>query len=472
MRKKTKILFGLTLLGYLNPITQIQAQSDSADTKSQNLVINYSFEEYEKCPQNFTPQDKSHKLIPGWTYPTIATPDYFNRCAPANKVGVPLNFAGESQPKTGDAYMGAILSGTDDGYREYIQGSLTEPLVAGELYCITYAYKLASYSKFVVDQVSMYLSETEVRNDLNVNLPYKPQINNQSGLFLDNIDEWEEKCTVFKAAGGEQYFILGNFMSYDNTNYVATDKNMKNLRDKEYAYYYFDDIVIRPLENCTDCPCVHHDFEAEVIDSSYSGGFNALTGKISEGVNDGYVKIAMVGGTPPYRVEWSNGMSGAEVRGLPAGEYVYTAFDSYNCQSKGKITFVQPEIVFDEFEEGLQTIEEGSSIVLENIFFEFNKTRLLPESYSELDKIAAFIQENNIQLIEIGGHTDSEGSESYNQKLSEGRAQSVVNYLKSKGIAAERMKAVGYGESKPIDTNLTEEGRAVNRRVEFTLLKK
>jgi OOP family OmpA-OmpF porin len=126
----------------------------------------------------------------------------------------------------------------------------------------------------------------------------------------------------------------------------------------------------------------------------------------------------------------------------------------------------------DEFVEGLQNIEEGESIILENIFFEFNKTTLLPASFPELDKVASFVLSNNIQLIEIGGHTDSDGTEVYNQKLSEGRAKAVVDYLKTKGILAASMQSVGYGELKPIDTNLSEEGRAVNRRVEFTLLKK
>ena len=441
-------------------------------SQSENLVENYSFEEYKVCPQNFTPQDKSHKLIPGWTYPTIATPDYFNRCAPSKKVGVPLNFAGESEPKTGDGYMGAILSGTDDGYREYIQGSLKKPLMAGQKYCITYSYKLASYSKFAVDQLSLFLGDKEVRNELMVNLPYNPQINNKEGLFLDNIDEWEDICTVYEASGNEQYFIIGNFKSYENTNYVATDKNMKNLRDKEYAYYYFDDIIIRPLENCTDCQCVHHDFEARIIDSSYTGGLNPISGKINQEPNDGHIKIGMAGGTPPYRVVWSNGMNGNELSDLPDGIYNYTAYDAYNCQDTGRVVFLAPEVIEDEFEEGLQSIEEGASIVLENIFFEFNKTALLPKSFTELEKIGAFVKENNIQLIEIGGHTDSEGSDSYNQKLSEGRAKSVVDYLTAHGISAERMRAIGYGESKPIDTNRTEEGRAINRRVEFTLIKK
>lgn len=455
-------------------VIQFTLTLNNAWAQSVNLVNNYSFEDYEKCPQDYTPQDRSHKLIPGWGYPTIATPDYFNRCSPgrADGVSVPKNFAGESQPRTGDGYAGAILSGTDDGYREYIQGSLKEPLIKGKKYCITYYYKLASYSKFAVDQLSLYLSDIEILNSLKINLPYKPQINNTVGLFLDNIDEWNEVCNVYEAQGGEKFFIIGNFKSYENTNYVATDKNMKNLRNKEYAYYFFDDVIIRPLNNCTDCNCVQHDFESEIIDSSYTGGYNPLTGKIDGKVNDGRIKITMIGGTPPYRVEWNNGLRGNELTNLPAGEYEYIAYDAFNCQSTGKVKFVKPVVEVDEFKEGLENIEEGGSIVLNNIFFEFNKTALLPDSYPELDKVAEFMLSQDIELIEISGHTDSDGSDTYNQKLSDGRAKSVVEYLISKGIQANRMKAVGYGESKPIDTNSNDSGKAKNRRVEFTLLKK
>jgi outer membrane protein OmpA-like peptidoglycan-associated protein len=180
----------------------------------------------------------------------------------------------------------------------------------------------------------------------------------------------------------------------------------------------------------------------------------------------------MLGGTPPYTVNWNNKMTGPELRNLPAGTYIYTAHDFYNCLSSDTVVFIQPEIVRDEFLEGLRAIEEGSAVVLENIFFEFNKTDLLPASYTELNKVVQFMLEEDIQLIEISGHTDSDGTDAYNQKLSEGRAAAVVNYLASQGIKKERMQAVGYGESRPVDTNQTETGRAQNRRVEFTLLKK
>jgi outer membrane protein OmpA-like peptidoglycan-associated protein len=436
-----------------------------------NLVLNFSFEEYEKCPENYTPMDNTHKLIPFWTYPTFATPDYFNRCS-SGPVTVPANFAGKSEPKTGDAYMGSILSGTSESYREYFQGELREPMIEGKQYCVTFSYRLASYSQIAVDQLSVFLSEEETLVEGKEALGRKPQIRNKDGLFLDNVEGWKEMCRVHVASGGEKYFIIGNFNNYDNTNYVVVDKTVVNLRDKAYAYYYFDDISIKPLENCNDCPCVQQDFETAFIDTFYTGGKDPVTGNVDQIVNDGRISIGIYGGTEPYTVTWSNGATGTSLNNLPAGTYSYQAQDKFNCKSSGEVTFIEPEIKKDEFSEGLQNIEEGAAIILENIFFEFNKTALLPESYEELDKVVSFIKENDIKKIEISGHTDSEGSDSYNQKLSEGRAKSVVNYLTQQGVVPEKLIAVGYGEARPIDTNTSEEGKAKNRRVEFRLLKK
>ncbi len=436
-----------------------------------NLVVNPGFEDYEKCPEDYTPENLTHRLIPGWTYPTRATPDYFNRCSPKN-VGVPRNFAGESEPHNGNGYVGAILSGTEESYREYIQGKLITPLVRGQKYCVRFYYKLASYSRFAVDQMSLYFSDIEIKNDININLSYTPQITNKVGLFLDNIDEWEEFCTVYTASGNETFFILGNFRNYDNTNYVVTDKNVVNLRNKAYAYYYFDDVIITRLDNCLSCPCVQHDFESRIVETRYTGGKDLMTGKVSRILADGQIRVGLLGGTQPYQVDWNNRMTGTTLKNLPAGKYIYLARDANNCLSSDTVVFIEPVIIKDEFLEGLKDIDEGSAVVLQNIFFEFNKTYLLPESYTELDKVARFMFEENIQLIEISGHTDSEGSDTYNQKLSDGRAAAVVSYLTSKGVLPERMQAAGYGESRPVDTNQTEAGRAQNRRVEFTLIKK
>jgi len=119
----------------------------------------------------------------------------------------------------------------------------------------------------------------------------------------------------------------------------------------------------------------------------------------------------------------------------------------------------------------LTPIEVGLTVRLKNIYFDFDKTTLKSESFIELDKVVDFLKRNSTVSIEISGHTDSKGSDTYNQNLSQGRSQSVVDYLISQGIDSSRLVAQGYGESKPIDSNETEEGRANNRRVEFTILK-
>lgn len=120
----------------------------------------------------------------------------------------------------------------------------------------------------------------------------------------------------------------------------------------------------------------------------------------------------------------------------------------------------------------LQPIEVGVTVRLKNVYFDFDKTTLKEESYDELNKVVAFLQQNPTVEIEIAGHTDHKGSDDYNQNLSQGRCQSVVDYLISQGVDTYRLTPRGYGESRPVDTNDTDEGRANNRRVEFTVMKK
>lgn len=117
----------------------------------------------------------------------------------------------------------------------------------------------------------------------------------------------------------------------------------------------------------------------------------------------------------------------------------------------------------------MDRIVVGSSVVLNNIFFETDSHALLPASVAELNRIARFLINNSHLSVEIGGHTDNTGGADYNQALSEMRASSVVEYLAEKGIPVSRMKPVGYGLRKPVADNSTEEGRALNRRTELTI---
>ena len=120
----------------------------------------------------------------------------------------------------------------------------------------------------------------------------------------------------------------------------------------------------------------------------------------------------------------------------------------------------------------MQSVAIGEKVVLRNIFFETDKYELLSDSKAELGKLIAFLLKNNNMRIEIGGHTDTEGSETHNLSLSQNRAKAVYDYLISKGINAEKLSFKGYGETMPISSNDTPEGRANNRRTEFKVISK
>jgi len=116
-------------------------------------------------------------------------------------------------------------------------------------------------------------------------------------------------------------------------------------------------------------------------------------------------------------------------------------------------------------------------LMLRGINFDFDKSNIKPQSAAVLDEAVRMMKERPNMNIMIEGHTDSKGTDAYNQKLSERRAQAVFNYFVAKGISASRMQTIGYGETRPIASNTkpngsdNPEGRAINRRVELKVLK-
>ncbi len=118
----------------------------------------------------------------------------------------------------------------------------------------------------------------------------------------------------------------------------------------------------------------------------------------------------------------------------------------------------------------LTPIEIGKTVVLKNIFYETDKFNIKPESEVELNKLVQFLMQNPNVAIEISGHTDNVGSAEYNKVLSSNRAKTVYEYLISKGIEKNRLSYAGYGFTKPIASNDTPEGRALNRRTEFKIV--
>jgi outer membrane protein OmpA-like peptidoglycan-associated protein len=172
----------------------------------------------------------------------------------------------------------------------------------------------------------------------------------------------------------------------------------------------------------------------------------------------------------------SNSETGKYLISLPSGKnyginvntegYLFSShsFDLTDSTSSG-YTEVKKDIALDK-------IKVGSKVVLKNIFFDFNKATLRSESIAELNRLVRILDDNATMTIEIGGHTDDKGSDAYNENLSKNRAESVVNYLIKQGVDKSRLTFKGYGESTPIATNETEEGRQENRRVEFEVISK
>lgn len=167
----------------------------------------------------------------------------------------------------------------------------------------------------------------------------------------------------------------------------------------------------------------------------------------------------------------TNSATGKFLMSLPAGKNygITTTKEGYLFHSEN---FNLPE--GDDFNMVNKTIEMynikvGSKIALRNVFFASGKSDIKSESNAELDRLVKLLKDVPNLKIELSGHTDNRGSEKTNTKLSQERAQAVVDYLISKGISADRLTAKGYGPSQPIDTNDTAAGRQANRRTEFLI---
>ncbi len=119
----------------------------------------------------------------------------------------------------------------------------------------------------------------------------------------------------------------------------------------------------------------------------------------------------------------------------------------------------------------LEPVVDGTSAneTLSNLFFETGQYALADKSRTELDRLAAFMQANPTVKIDISGHTDDTGEAAANLVLSQKRAQSVVTYLTKAGVATDRIRAIGYGKTRPLVPNTTEENRQLNRRIEWKI---
>lgn len=188
------------------------------------------------------------------------------------------------------------------------------------------------------------------------------------------------------------------------------------------------------------------------------------TNNTQRGAAIGTAAGAVLGGVLGNNVgKGGKGTAGAVLGGIIGGIAGGVIGNKMDKQAR-EIKTVLPGAEVERVNEGIKVTFNESMVN-----FGFNSSELTSSAKNNLEKLADVLKNNPDTNINIFGHTDSKGSDSYNQALSERRANAVVNYLSSLGVARSRMNARGLGENEPIATNDTEAGRAQNRRVEFTI---
>lgn len=216
---------------------------------AQNLVLNPSFENINVTCSGFA--GAGYTNIVNWDNPdptdTCSTPDWFSTCLNSFfPTSAPNSWLGNQSPRTGDAYAGIILyDATTNAYREYLEGTLASPLVAGQTYCVSFYVSLADTVPYAVSNIGVYLSNTFTQFPVShcvstVPLPVTPQLQ-WTGAALTDDSAWVRLQWQYVATGGEQYFVIGNFNN--NANTTVTNTSGTGWVNP-FAYYFIDDVSI------------------------------------------------------------------------------------------------------------------------------------------------------------------------------------------------------------------------------------
>jgi len=373
-----------------------------------NILQNGDFETIVQCPQNHTKYlstDTNKILLPHWHFINRSTPDFFHRCSNDSDVGIPCNFAGCSEPLSGNGYIGMILRVDshyyqyNKGYVEHIATEIFPSLDRNHFYLVKFFYKLAPNSGIASNGLGVYFSASLPKfNEFEEYKYFEPQIYLDNTKIIDN-REWKEFIGYFIASGTEKFLTIGNFSPFD----IQKTKVLRNGEPQNemdyYAYYYIDDVQLYEISDTTN----YH-------------------------INTICTQIDL----------------------FPVVKQTYYS----NIMNK------------------LDTLSLNKPFILENIYFDFDSYRLSSKSFATLDSIANYLKDHKTIEFIINGHTDNIGSSFYNQWLSTERAKSVYKYFYESGISPARMQYIGYGDSMPITSNKTNEGRQKNRRVELVIIKK
>jgi OOP family OmpA-OmpF porin len=343
-----------------------------------------------------------------WSAPTMGTTDLFCECSKKDKA------KSESQVPNNPmgiqkANSGKCYAGfylfSHHDYHEYLITQLMSPLTGGVKYDLTFYLSLADYSRATIEQIGVCFLKGSVTYTSSGYITGLKPIHIKINEEVGTDTVEWHKISLEYKAKGGEQYLL--IGSFDEGYIGATNvKAPKNVHTR--------------INQRTD------------RDAYY------------------YIDDVSLRRQPTVYVAYFDTIVKPKIDTLRP-----TVFNTPTIDSSGNRN--PPEILLDK------------PLILNNVLFETGEAKLLPSSFTELDSVAVYLNSKPTLKIEITGHTDNKGSETINQTLSEKRAQAVADYLVSKKIEPTRITYKGYGSQKPITTNETEEGRKLNRRVEFML---
>jgi outer membrane protein OmpA-like peptidoglycan-associated protein len=397
---------------------------------AQNLVPNGGFE------QNF------HGQVSDWKQPRD---DYYHY-----DVDVIQTDSGNFY----NAINGLCLLQPDPS--EFLIAKLKQPLIKGKKYCasmnIYYSTTFIGTVK-TLQTIDMAFSDTSIEVSKRRILYKEPRIRfpfaHEDGSFFQPVQ------VVFEADGTESYIIIGKFHTQGEQFSSSIQDRRKQLYTEQY---YAGDSIKKYFFSLMPAPAM----------ATTKREIKRETKRLNDSIAkvDAAKMDALYASAAYYRQKVLDLEKQPEDTNIFHARYHVRIYFDNIC--------VAPVVFNNECvcnEKDTKRFEVGQTYRLNNIHFDLDKSSFRPESYQEMDNLKAILTQYPHMEIQLNGHTDSLNSEKYNLDLSNRRAKAVYDYLVKKGISPKRLKWKGYGESEPVTENTTEEGRAINRRVEFVVLK-
>lgn len=254
-----------------------------------NLLQNGDFEKIAQCPRMHTKYirtDTNKILLPHWYFINRSTPDFFHRCSSDSDVGIPCNFAGCSEPHSGNGYIGMILRVDSNyyqynkGYVEHIATEIFPSLERNHYYLIKFFYKLAPNSGIASNGLGVYLSASLPEfNEFDEYKYFEPQIYLDNTKIIDN-REWDEFIGYFVASGTEKFLTIGNYLPFGSQKTKVLRNGEPQNEMDYYAYYYIDDVQLYEISDTTNnninTICTQIDLFPEISQINYSNIMNKL----------------------------------------------------------------------------------------------------------------------------------------------------------------------------------------------------